>query len=58
MKKIQHVVKHDNGWAVKGAGNTRATVVSATQQQAIQVAVVIAKKNHSQVVIHWTKWTN
>lgn len=52
MSKNQHVVKHPDGWAVKGAGNSRATVVSKTQTQAIQVAVGIAKKQHSEVVIH------
>lgn len=52
MKKNQHVVKHGNGWAVKGVGNERATIVTTTQKQAIEVAIGIAKSNHSEVVIH------
>lgn len=52
MKKNQHVVHHQEGWAVKGAGNSRATKVTSTQQQAINIAVGIAKNQHSEVVIH------
>ena len=33
--KNQHVVPHQDGWAVKGAGNQRATSVHDTQQQAM-----------------------
>mgnify|MGYP000988895841 CR=1 FL=1 len=33
--KNQHVVPHQRGWAVKGAGNQRATGVRPTQQAAI-----------------------
>ena len=36
--KNQHVVPHEDGWAVKGAGNQRATSVHDTQQQAIDAA--------------------
>lgn len=36
--KNQHVVKHDYGWAVKGAGNSRATKVTETQKEAIKIA--------------------
>ncbi|MCV5597423.1 DUF2188 domain-containing protein, partial [Escherichia coli] len=28
MGKDQHVVPHDGGWAVKGAGNSKATSIS------------------------------
>lgn len=31
--KNQHVVKHPNGWAVKGEGNSKATRVTSTQTQ-------------------------
>ncbi|TNG91899.1 DUF2188 domain-containing protein, partial [Pasteurellaceae bacterium UScroc12] len=30
MKKNQHVVPHPEGWAVKGAGNSKATAVYPT----------------------------
>jgi len=52
MKKNQHVVKHQDGWAIKGAGNSKATKVIPTQGEAIKVAVGIAKHQHSEVVIH------
>lgn len=50
--KNQHVVKHHNGWAVKGAGNSKATSVHNTQEAARKAAVDIAKKQQSEVVIH------
>lgn len=50
--KNQHVVPHENGWAVKGAGNTKATVVTPTQREANKVATEIAKNQGSEVLIH------
>ena len=36
MNKNQHVVPHpDGGWQVKGEGNSRATVRTETQREAI-----------------------
>lgn len=48
----QHVVPHDGDWAVQGAGNSRATSVHETQQEAIQRAREIAQNNQSEVLIH------
>ncbi|MBN2829687.1 MAG: DUF2188 domain-containing protein [Candidatus Cloacimonetes bacterium] len=50
--KNQHVVKHPDGWAVKGEGNTKATKVTDTQKEAIQVATEIAKNQKSDTKIH------
>lgn len=50
--KNQHVVKHQDGWAVKGAGNSRATKVTRTQKEAIGVAETIARNQHSDTKIH------
>ena len=50
--KNQHVVKHSNGWAVKGEGNTKATKVTRTQKQAIEVAENIARNQKSDTKIH------
>jgi hypothetical protein len=50
--KNQHVVKHENGWAVKGAGNTKATKVTQTQKEAIKTAEQIAKNQKSDTKIH------
>jgi len=51
-KKNQHVVKHKDGWAVKGAGNTKATNVEKTQAKAIEKAKEIAKNQKSEMFIH------
>lgn len=50
--KNQHVVKHSGGWAVKGAGNERATKVFDTQKEAIDRAEDIAKNQGSDTKIH------
>lgn len=50
--KNQHVVPHENGWAVRGAGNDRATSVHGTQAQAIDRARSIAQNQGSELLIH------
>lgn len=51
--KNQHVTPHpDGGWQVKGANNSKATVRTSTQKEAINIARSIAQNNHSEVVIH------
>ena len=53
MGKNQHVTRHTSGgWQVKGAGNSRATVRTSTQEEAISVARSIAINQKSEVVIH------
>lgn len=49
MGKNQFVVKHGSLWAVKGANNTKATVITDTQIEAIGVARQIAKNQHSEM---------
>lgn len=52
-KNNQHVTPHPKGgWQVKGAGNSRATVRTETQADAIKVARGIAINKSSEVVIH------
>ena len=51
-KKNQHVVPCQGEWAVKGAGNTRATSIHETQGEAIGSAREIAINQRSEVVIH------
>jgi len=41
-KKNQHVVPHGDEWAVKGAGNEKATKLVSTQAEAIKIAREIA----------------
>ena len=50
--KNQHVVPHNGDWAVKGAGNEKATKVVETQKEAIQIAREISKNQGSELLIH------
>lgn len=52
--KNQHVVPHPDGWAVVGAGNSKATKVTKTQKEAIAVAEEIARNQQSDTKIHGT----
>ena len=51
-KKNQHVVPHGDYWAVKGAGNSKATSVYPTQAEAIDRARGIAQNQKSELLIH------
>ena len=51
-RKNQHVVPSGNDWAIKGAGNEKATKIVPTQSQAIRIAREIAINQSSEVVIH------
>lgn len=42
-KRNQHIVPHQRGWAVKGAGAERATSVHPTQREAIEAGRDIAR---------------
>lgn len=50
--KNQHVVPHPEGWAVKGAGNERATSVHDTQREAIEAGRRIAQNQQSELLVH------
>ena len=50
--KNQHVVKHPDGWAAKVAGNSKATKITKTQKEAIEVAEEIACNRQSDTKIH------
>jgi len=52
IKKNQHVVLHGDNWAVKGAGNSKATSVHPTQAEAIQRGREIAQNQKSELLIH------
>jgi uncharacterized protein YdaT len=51
-KRNQHVVPRNDGWAVKGAGAERATVVVDTQNEAIDRARNIARNQGTELLIH------
>ena len=42
----------NGGWQVKGAGNSRATVRTETQKEAIDIARDIARNQESELIIH------
>lgn len=52
MGKNQHIVPKDDGWAVKGAGNSKVTKTFETQKDAIDFGRQIAKNQESELVIH------
>ena len=51
-KKNQHVVPSGKNWAVKGAGNSKATKIVKTQKEATIIAREIAKNQSSEMFIH------
>ena len=51
-RRDQHVVPHDDGWAVRGAGSERATSVHDTQREAIDAGRKIAQNQHTELFIH------
>lgn len=52
MKRNQHVVPHQEGWAVKGAGAKRATEVFARKADAVQAGRGVARRQGTELVIH------
>lgn len=52
MGKNQHVTPKNGLWQVKGSGNSKATSIHKTQQQAINAAKGIAKNQKSELFIH------
>ena len=52
--KNQHVVPSNNQWAVKGAGNSKATSLHNTQADAAKAAREIAVNQKTEVFIHGT----
>ena len=50
--KNQHVVPTENGWAIKGEGNSRATRTFNTKEEALEMGKRIAQNQKSELVIH------
>ena len=51
-KRNQHVVPHERGWAVKGAGADKATSVHSTQKDSIANARGIATTQKTELLIN------
>ena len=52
MNANQHVVPHENGWAVRAENRRRATAVYRTQREAIDAARIIARIRGGELLIH------
>jgi hypothetical protein len=53
MKKNIHIThRKDGDWAVKGAGDSKASGLHKTQRDAIKSGQPIAERNKSELVIH------
>lgn len=53
MKKAQqHVVPRPEGWAVQKSNGLRASSLHDTQQEAINAARELARKQETELVIH------
>lgn len=51
-KKNQHVVLRQDGWAVIGEGNQKASSVHGTQKEAIGKARDTAKQQGTELLVH------
>ena len=51
-KRNQHVVPHEDGWAIKPAGSDHATSVHDTQREAIDRARQISRNQKSELFVH------
>ncbi len=51
-KRNQHVVPHEDGWAVRGAGSQKASSVHRTQREAIDAGRTVARNQKSELFIH------
>lgn len=51
-KRNQHVVPHADGWAVRGAGASRATETFDRKSDAVDRAREIAQNQSTELVIH------
>jgi uncharacterized protein (DUF433 family) len=51
-RQNHHVIRHNDGWAVRAEGNSRDIVRVATQQEAIERAREIAERKGTEVIVH------
>ncbi len=51
-KRNQHIVPHEGGWAVRGAGSQRATSLHRTQREAIDTGREIARNQGTELFVH------
>ncbi len=51
-KRNQHIVPHEEGWAVRGAGSQRATSLHRTQREAIDAGREVARNQRTELFVH------
>lgn len=51
-KRNQHIVPHQDGWAVRGAGAERATQTSDRKTDAVQRGREISQNQGTELLIH------
>ncbi len=51
-RKNQHVIPLGNGWAVKGEGNKKFTVITERKAEATSIARNMAKNYKSEIFIY------
>ena len=51
-RNVQHVVPRNGKWAVRKSGSTRVSRYFKTQDEAIEAARDIAKREHTELYIH------
>ena len=51
-RKTHHVVPHQDGWAVRRGGSERASVVTDTKREAIDIGREISRNQGSEFLIH------
>lgn len=51
-KRNQHVVPHEDGWAVRSAGSQRATSIHDTQGEAVAAGREIARNQGAELFVH------
>lgn len=51
-KRNQHVVPHQDGWAIRGAGAQRATEIFDYKSDAVQRGREIAQNQKTELIIH------
>ena len=49
--KNQWVVRHGNEWGVRGEGNSKVTIITPTQHEAIDAGREIARRQESELII-------
>lgn len=52
MKRNQHIVPHQEGWAVKGEKAEKASSVHSTQREAIEQGRKISQNQGTELFIH------